>query len=199
MKTIWRSGICFVALAFGACGGATPSAKPAQKIDVPSGTVIAVRLTQALSTVRNRTGDTFAAILDEPVVANGLEIIPAGTKFTGHVTTSEASGRLEGRGVLGITLDAFVLNGQTYPVTTSLDTRVTEAHKKENIELIGGGAGVGALIGALADGGKGAGIGAGVGAAAGTGVAAASGKKNVEVPAETRFQFSLRSPVEILK
>jgi len=53
------------------------------------------------------------------------------------------------------------------------------------------------LIGGLTGGGKGAGIGAAVGAGAGTGAAAATGKKDVEIPAETLFQFSLKGPVKI--
>ena len=166
-------------------------------VELPSGTRFVVRLDRALSTVRNRTGDTFEAILDQPVVVDGREILAKGITFTGHVTISTASGRLKGRGVLGITLDAFDLNRKHYPITTSLDTRTTAAHKKRNIELVGGGTGLGALIGGLTGGGKGAGIGAAVGAAAGTGVAATTGKKDVEVPAETVFRFSLKSPVTV--
>lgn len=179
-------------------GGISQLAKPAAPpIELPSGTAVAVRLDQALSTARNKTGDTFEASLDAPVTAAGKEVLPKGTKFTGHVTAADSSGRLQGRGTLGITLDSFELKGQNYPVATSLDTRTTDSHKKRNLELIGGGAGLGALIGGLAGGGKGAAIGAGAGAAAGTGTAAATGKKDVEVPAETVFRFMLKDPVKV--
>jgi hypothetical protein len=171
-----------------------PKAAP-RDVELRPGTIIAVRLERALSTVRNRAGDTFAATLDEPIVVDDVEILPRGTRISGHVTTSKASGRLEGRAVLGITLDAFDRNGHTYPITTSLDTKTSEAHKKRNITAVGGGAGIGALIGGLAGGGKGAAIGAAVGASAGTGAAAATGKKDIEVPAETLFRFSLKSAV----
>lgn len=206
----------FLALAIAACGsgssprnaamegarkatGPLPVTPAPREIELPSGTVVLVRLDQALSTARNRTGDEFGAILDEPVVVDDLEILPRGTKFKGHVTASETSGRLKGRGVLGITLDAFETGGRRYPVTTSLDTRTTEAHKKRNIQMIGGGTGLGALIGGLAGGKKGLGIGAAVGAAAGTGVAAATGEKAVDVPTGTAFRFSLKSPVKVLE
>jgi hypothetical protein len=106
---------------------------------------------------------------------------------------------LKGRAVLGITLDAFDTSGRHYPIRTSLKRKTTDAHKTRNIEIIGGGTGLGALIGGLTGGGKGAGIGAAVGAGAGTGVAAATGKKEVEIPAETLFQFALKSPVKIVK
>ena len=174
-----------------------PPAPAAHTVDLDPGTVVAVRLNRALSTVHNRAGDTFEAILDEPVVVDDKEILPHGTKFTGHVTRSAASGRLEGRAVLGLTLDAFTVNGQRYPITTSANTRTSEAHKKRNIQMVGGGAGIGALIGGIAGGGKGAAIGAAVGAGAGTGAAAATGVKNLEVPAETLFRFSLKRPVSV--
>jgi hypothetical protein len=176
-----------------------PTLPVTREFVLPSGTMVAVRLDRGLSTVRNRAGDRFEATLDAPVMIDGREVLHRGTRFTGHVTTSAPSGRLRGRGVLGITLDAFELSGQRHPITASLDTKTTRAHKKRNIEVIGGGTGVGALIGSLAGGGKGAGIGAAVGAAAGTGVAATTGKKNVEVPAETLFRFSLKRPVRIVE
>jgi hypothetical protein len=191
--------------AVGDRASATPAEAPPAPTAVPAahtvyldpGTVVAVRLNRALSTVHNRAGDTFEAILDEPVVVDDKEILPHGTKFTGHVTRSAASGRLEGRAVLGLTLDAFTVNGQRYPITTSANTRTGEAHKKRNIQMVGGGAGIGALIGGIAGGGKGAAIGAGIGAGAGTGAAAATGVKNLEVPAETLFRFSLKTAVTV--
>ena len=185
-----------------ACGGgsSTYRAEAITKqahVELSPGTTFAIRLDRALSTARNRRGDSFGGTLEQPVRVNGTEVIPQGTKFTGHVTASQSSGRLDGRGVLDTTLDAFDLNGQRYPIATSIDARATEAHKKRNLELIGGGAGVGALVGGLTGGGKGAAIGAGVGAAGGAGVAAATGRKEIEIPAETLVRFSLKRPVDI--
>ena len=104
---------------------------------------------------------------------------------------------MEGRASLGITLDTIEYQGRQVPVTTTLDVKTSEGHKKRNIEIIGGGSGVGALIGALAGGGKGAAIGAAAGAGAGTAGAAATGKLQVRIPAETVFTFRLKSPVEL--
>ena len=213
MKTDTLGSALVLSVTIIACGGAAASASsrapaagpvtaaPAfinpHTVELPSGTVVAVRVTRALSTVRNRAGDTFEATLDHAIVVNGRAVLPRGTKFSGHVTRAAASGRLEGRAVLAVTLDAFTIDGHRYPVATSVNTRTSEAHKKRNVEVIGGGTGIGALVGGIAGGGKGAAIGAAVGAGAGTGVAAATGKKNVEVPAETLFRFSLKKPVAI--
>ncbi|HTR64362.1 MAG TPA: hypothetical protein VMH85_01225, partial [Terriglobales bacterium] len=65
-----------------------------------------------------------------------------------------------------------------------------KSHKKGNLEKIGGGAAAGTLIGALAGGGKGAAIGGLAGAGAGTGVAAATGKEEAVIPAETALTFT---------
>jgi hypothetical protein len=164
---------------------------------LPQGTVLRVRVNDALSTARNRAGDKLSAVLEVPVEIGGREVIPRGARVEGHVTTSQSSGHLKGRAEIGITLDAVEDHGRMIPIETNPDTRVSEAHKKRNIEIIGGGAGAGAIIGAIAGGGKGAAIGAGAGAAAGTGAAAATGKKEVEIPAETEFTFRLKIPATL--
>jgi hypothetical protein len=65
--------------------------------------------------------------------------------------------------------------------------------------MIGGGAGVGALIGGLAGGGKGAAIGALVGGGAGTAGAAYTGNKEIVLPAESALSFKLLQPVDVKK
>ena len=164
---------------------------------IPSGTPLHVRVDEAIDTRRNRAGDQFSATLSEPIEVDGRTMVPEGTEFSGHVTTAAASGRLKGRAFIGLKLDSFRLNGREYPVQTSSVERVSASHKKRNALLIGGGAGLGAAIGALAGGGKGALIGAGAGAGAGTAGAAATGKRQVGIGAETPLRFTLRSSVEM--
>jgi hypothetical protein len=64
-----------------------------------------------------------------------------------------------------------------------------ESHSKSNVTKIGGGAALGAVIGAIAGGGKGAAIGTLAGGAAGTGAAAATGKKPATVDSEAILTF----------
>jgi hypothetical protein len=176
---------------------ATESAAPRSAGVIPSGTPVHVRVDESIDTRRNRAGDQFSATLSEPIQVDGRTMVPAGTEFSGHVTTAAASGRLKGRAFLGLRLDSFRLNGREYPVQTSSVQRVSASHKKRNALLIGGGAGLGAALGALAGGGKGALIGAGAGAGAGTAGAAATGKRQVGIGAETPLRFTLRSSVEM--
>ena len=124
-------------------------------------------------------------------------VLPKGTRFSGHVTSASASGRLKGRAQIGLTLDSFEHDGRRYEVRTTSVDRVSAAHKKRNGILIGGGTGLGAALGAIAGGPKGALIGAGAGAAAGTAGAAATGKREVGIPTETILRFTLRKSVEI--
>lgn len=164
---------------------------------IPQGTVLRVRIDQTIDTRRNRPGNRFQATLAEPVVHNGATLLPKGTRFTGHVRESKPSGRLKGRAVLSLALDSFRVNGREYYVDTGSSTRVSGRHRKRNLILIGGGAGAGAGIGAIAGGGFGALVGAAAGGVAGTATAVITGKKNVNVPAETMLAFPLRSSVRL--
>jgi hypothetical protein len=164
---------------------------------VPAGTVIHVRLNESLATNQNESGDKFAATLSSPVVVNGKEVIPAGAKAEGLVVDSRSSGRLRGRGYMSLALNSVEVRGTDYDLHTSTVGRQSGDHKTRNLALIGGGGGGGALIGALAGGGKGALIGGPVGAGAGLAVAAITGRKQVNIPAETAMSFRLTQPLSI--
>ncbi len=164
---------------------------------IPNGAGVHVRVDQSIDTRRNRAGDRFTATLSQPIEVGGRVVVPAGTRFAGHVTTASASGRLKGRAQLGLALDSFHMKGREYRIRTTSVDRVSESHKKRNGWLIGGAAGLGTALGAIAGGAKGALIGAGAGAGAGTAGAAATGKKEVGIAAETPLRFTLRAPVEM--
>ena len=170
---------------------------PHAELVIPQGTALRVRIDQSIDTRRNRPGNRFQATLAETVLRNGAVLLPKGTRFSGHVMESKPSGRLKGRAVLSLTLDSFRTNGREYQVNTAGTTRVSGRHKKRNLILIGGGAGTGASIGAIAAGGFGALVGAAAGGVAGTATAVFTGKKNVSVPAETLMTFPLRSSVRL--
>lgn len=166
-------------------------------LTVPEGTPLTVALDQSLSSADNHSGDAFTATLLEPVVIEGKTAIPQDAKVTGMVVEANASGRLQGVAKLALSLSSVEIHGRKYDIETTDTVRVGKSHKTRDIEMIGGGAGLGALIGGLAGGGKGAAIGAVAGGGAGTAGAAATGKKDIRLPAETRLSFELRRPLAV--
>ncbi len=166
-------------------------------ITIPEGARLAVTLDETLASNRNHAGDNFAASLSEPVIANGKTIIPAGTHVTGHVVDAKDSGRLHVPARLSVALSSVEVSGKSYDIETNTIGETGKNHNKRNLGFIGGGAAGGALIGGLAGGGKGAVIGSLVGAGAGTAGAAATGKKDISMPAETHLQFRLLRPVTV--
>lgn len=177
----------------------TRAATQPAPVTIPAGTVITIRTGQALSSKTSQAGETFTATVARPVDVGGSVAIPDGAKATGTVTTAHPLGRFKGGAMLGLRLTSIEINGQNVPVDTTAVARTEKGKGKRSATLIGGGAGLGALIGGLAGGGKGAAIGALAGAGAGTAGTAFTGNKEIEIPAEYALSFKLTKPVQLSK
>jgi len=163
-----------------------------------AGTVIRTSLQHALTTDSNAPGDPFTAKVVDDVKVNNTVVIPLGSTVKGVVAESRRSGRVKGRAYMSLKFTEVVLpNGQSYPIQAAGTSRTAPGTKKKDAMIIGGGAGIGTAIGAIAGGGKGAGIGAATGAGAGTGVVLATRGDAAEIASETVLQFSLTSPVTV--
>lgn len=165
-------------------------------ITVPQHTRIHVVLDQAVATSR-KPGHHFRATVSRPVVLEGKTVIPKGARAEGVVVEAKEAGRFKGRPRLLLALQSVDVNGQNYPVHTLASREVGRSHNKHNLLWIGGGAGGGVLIGALAGGGMGAAIGGPVGAAAGATVALIAAKRDVKLRPETPLTFRLAKPATI--
>src|SRR5258707_2459640 len=174
-----------------------PPEPTAMPVTLPEHTAIRVTLDQSLATNGSSPGDHFAATVSEPVLVDGRTVIPKGAHAEGLVVDARKSGRVKGRARLELALQSVEVDGQNYDVRTMVRTRVGRDHKKRNLGLMGGGAGGGLLIGALAGGGKGALIGGPIGLGAGATAALLTGKKDIKLRAETPLKFELAEPVTI--
>jgi hypothetical protein len=164
---------------------------------IPAGTVLTVRLGEALGSKISQSGQTFTATVADPVEIDGKTVIPAGANASGTVVDAKPLGRFKGAASLQIKLTSVTVNGSDRPIETSSIVRAAKGKGKRTATLIGGGAGVGAIIGGLAGGGKGAAIGALAGAGAGTAGTAFTGNKDVVLPAESAVSFKLEQPLEV--
>ena len=90
-------------------------------------------------------------------------------------------------------------DGQTVEVVTTRAKQKGPESQKSDAKKVGLGAAIGAAIGAIAGGGKGAAIGAGAGAGAGAGTVLTTRGKPVKLPSETRLEFQLMDPVQVVE
>jgi hypothetical protein len=173
-------------------------------------TTVRVRLDSELSSKTARVGDTFSTTTTEPVYAEGIEVIPVGSKVWGRVSTVTRAGRRT-PGNISVRFTSVELpNRARYTINGSLTTLQTDqvnsdnestvkgrSNQKRDAVFIGGGAAGGALIGAIAGGGKGAAIGAILGGALGTGARVYENEKDADVKSGTEFGVALNQSLRL--
>lgn len=169
-----------------------------QKVTVPSGTAIQVRLNDAIDSATAQTGDVFHANLDNAIQIDGETVVPAHYDVQGHIVAAQASGKFQGRALLELQLDKIKVGDKWYNIETDHFKQETGSRGKNTAEKVGAGAVAGAILGGIFGGGKGAAIGAAAGGGAGGGVQAASKKPDIKLLPERLLTFSLQSPVTLV-
>jgi hypothetical protein len=166
-------------------------------IIVPAGTVLTVRLGETLGSKASQAGQAFSGTVATAVEVDGKTAVPSGSTATGTVVAADALGRFKGGARLQLTLTSVNVKGKEHAIQTSAFVRSVKGKGKRTATLVGGGAGLGAIIGGLAGGGKGAAIGALAGAGAGTAGTAYTGNQEIVLPAESAVSFKLQEPLQI--
>ena len=172
-----------------------PAKKPAP-ITIPTGTVLNVLLSEAIEVDAAKTGQTFKALLDDPVMIGGKVVLPRGAPFVLQAAKVEQAGRFKGSDNIVLKANAFSLGGRKYDIVTAQVESKSGGEGKKTTRKVAGGAGLGAVIGGIAGGGTGAAIGAVAGGATGA-VVASQGTASMKLPAETRLQFTLNAAVTV--
>jgi len=174
-----------------------PPPPPPQKVTIPSGTTFAVRLVDSVDSETATQGQTFHATLNSPLSVDGATAIPAGYDVEGHVVTVQSAGKFAGQSLLVLQLDRIAAAGNYYNIQTDEYKKQGSSRGKNTAEKVGGGAGIGAIIGALAGGGKGAAIGAVAGGGLGAGAQAVTHSQQIKLPSETVLNFTLQAPLTV--
>lgn len=148
---------------------------------LPVGTPVKIRLSQQLSTSDNKPGETFSGKLADPIRLNGRVVVPTGSMLSGTILRSNDGRRIGGSATMLLRPEVITLpDGHKY----SLNAVVVDTNPREGLDVdeegrikatgnttrekleVAGGAGGGAVLGALAGGARGTWIGALVGGGA---------------------------------
>jgi type IV secretion system protein VirB10 len=132
---------------------------------IPAGTTLHCRLTQTLDTRLNHPDDPLTATVAEPLIIDGHDVVPAGTKLEGRISRLQRPGRIRGVGEMRLSANKIILpDGHSFPLNAILvSTYEAEGAKVvggegtvkgpssrlKTLEEIGGGAAAGGVIGLL--------------------------------------------------
>jgi len=164
---------------------------------IPAGTKVEVRNNE-LITSSSSEGRTYSAeIATEIVRQDGSSLLPKGSSVELVLMKTR-----QGRGIRGssvaLGMRSVTIANVTYQVVSQeIDQTNGIGANRRTGQMIGGGAALGTLIGAVAGGGQGALIGGLAGAAAGALAQILTQNKEIRIPAETLLTFQLDEPVRL--
>ena len=175
-----------------------PPPPPPQKVTIPSGTTLAVRLVDTVDSETSQPGQTFHATLDSPLSVDGEVVVPSGYDVEGHIVDVKSAGKFAGKSELKLQLDRIAVGSKSYSIQTDQYYREGSSRGKNTAAKVGTGAAIGAIIGGIAGGGKGAAIGAAAGGGVGGGVQAATKGQQIKLASETVLNFTLQNALTVI-
>lgn len=171
---------------------------------VPNGTRLTGILQNDISTKVSQNNDRFRLVVESPNQFRGAVI-------EGFISGIQRSGKVSGRSKITFNFERIRLtNGETYDFAGILESVTDTEGKTVKVDTEGVakggsqtkttatrgaiGAGIGAIIGAIAGGGKGAAIGAIIGGSAGAGSVVLTGKEDLELKQGSSVTVESTSP-----
>lgn len=187
--------------------GNSPTIKNGRTGDfiVPNGTIVTGILEKDIDTKISQNNDRFEMVVQSPNEYRGAVV-------EGYISGVNRSGKVSGRSQITFNFERIRLsNGRVYDFngflqsvtdengkTVRVDTEGTAKGDNQTTETVkrgGIGAGIGAVIGAIAGGGKGAAIGAILGGGAGAGSVIVQGKDDLQLKSGSTITVQTSSPV----
>ncbi len=172
---------------------------------IPDGTIVTANLDNMIDTKASQNNDRFKLTVQSPMEYRGAVI-------EGYITGVGRSGRVSGSSNITFNFESITLrDGKRYDFAGSLQgikdqygkavkvdtegTAKSDSQTRETAKRGGIGAGVGALIGAIAGGGKGAGLGAILGGGAGAGSVIYTGREDIQLMQGSTLTIQSSSPI----
>jgi serine/threonine-protein kinase len=174
--------------------------KPLVVITVPEATPLSLSLETPLSSESAKTGDRFTTVLASPVIIEGVEALPEGSKVVGHVSQVEPAGKVRGRAEMTLAFDRLTsASGEEIAIEAEPFFRRARSTAGKDAKIVGGLSAVGALVGGLLGGKKGAVAGGAAGAGAGAGAVVATKGEEVVLPEGTEIPIKLRAAIKVIR
>lgn len=168
----------------------------AQTRTIPENTEIKVRTDTAIP-AQPATGTAYSASVSDDVPdGQGGVAIPRGSRAR-LVAQAAPDGKDTVLDLRSVTVNGVRYNLQAAGTQGTSSSGAGLGANKRTAKYVGGGAAVGAVLGALLGGGKGAAIGALVGGAGGAGAQVLTGKKK-GLPAETQLTYKTATPLSMV-
>jgi hypothetical protein len=168
-------------------------------VTIPAGTLLRVRVDRSFGSDISRIEDHVPATLVQPLVVDGMTVVPEGSALSGYVSEAVRPGRVKGRGRVAVRFTELRVAGddESYRIRTQAWRAVARATKKKDALTIGVPAAGGAIVGGLLGGKKGAGIGALAGGGGGTAVVLSTRGRDVRVGRGAMLHVRLAQPLTI--
>lgn len=176
-----------------------PAAAPAASRSLAAGSTLTAATTAEIRSNKNKVGDEVTATIANDVKDNaGRVVVPAGSEVTLKVTAiKESENKSDKTGTLTLQPTSISINGQSYPVSATIEKVNTELQGRKtgagDVAKVGAGTAVGAVVGRVLGGStKGAVIGGVLGGAVGAQRAVETKDRDVVLPQGTTITLSLQ-------
>jgi hypothetical protein len=164
------------------------------EVEIPAGTEMDVRLTDALNSGTAKVEDRFEATTLVDLSVDGRLAVPAGSVMRGVVTAVEPATRTNRTARLTVSFDQVTVGGRAYPIRGTVSQALEGEGLRGEAGRVGAGAGVGAILGGILGGFKGAMAGILIG---GGGTIAATEGEELRLPQGSVLRVRFDSAVRI--